>query len=342
MGQNGKKINFTARSYIGNKWRLVDFIRRALTSYGLFTESAPVHSVADLFAGTGLVSWLFANAPGVDFLWSNDYMPCCKAITRARLSCRSSDSVSRRIHKYEELCSLDQAQSTAGLIESIYASGSRPFYTRRVARYLDAMFRVVPSRDHDVRGALLEFMLRVANANGKFDSAYLRSDLRNNTPSIIPVEPRGSLADCKVTSWDVSKKRPCLDREYDLVYIDPPYTNKSNYMRFYHLLNTMTKGDSPGTTGKFHIRDDVEMPVFASIPKAIDAFASLITSCAERTKYIALSYSSEGLLSLQCFRRIFRDAGCSNIKTYRTQIPRYGLVKDHVQEYLMIASTSRK
>ena len=89
-----------------------------------------------------------------------------------------------------------------------------------------------------------------------------------------------------------------LQKQVDLVYADPPYS-RYHYSRYYHVLETIAKGDEPGVsenpaTGRVSrgiYRNDRYQSPYSTRTGAAAAFERLFASAAARTKRFLLSYS---------------------------------------------------
>ncbi len=91
--------------------------------------------------------------------------------------------------------------------------------------------------------------------------------------------------------------------ENTLVYADPPYF-KEHYSRYYHVLETLCLYDYPKVTfnprlkdytvGRY--RDDRAVSPFGKKKLALDAFRSLIETCAEGNSCLAISYSDNSIV----------------------------------------------
>lgn len=80
-----------------------------------------------------------------------------------------------------------------------------------------------------------------------------------------------------------------------IVYADPPYT-RDHYSRFYHVLETIARGDSPwalkhGPAPRAVYRTDRHQSPFCVRSQAVDAFAALFERVARAEALLLLSYS---------------------------------------------------
>ena len=107
-------------------------------------------------------------------------------------------------------------------------------------------------------------------------------------------------------------KERCLELikkvEGDILYIDPPY-NSRQYSSNYHILETAALYDYPEVKGKTVQRKDNinKRSTFCIKKKVLDSFDQLLKEA--KFKYIILSYSNEGLVSLEEIERIMKKNG---------------------------------
>ena len=96
----------------------------------------------------------------------------------------------------------------------------------------------------------------------------------------------------------------------DILYIDPPY-NSRQYLPNYHLLETISKYDSPEIYGKTGMRPYKEIRSKYCINKeALNEFADLIENA--QFKHIIVSYSTEGIIDYGDIEKVLRNYGLSN------------------------------
>lgn len=95
--------------------------------------------------------------------------------------------------------------------------------------------------------------------------------------------------------------------EGDILYIDPPY-NERQYLPNYHVLETAARYDYPEVTGITGQRSyGSRKSDFCVKKKAAGAFEELIRNA--RFCHIILSYSTDGLMSLEEIERIMKAYG---------------------------------
>ena len=83
-----------------------------------------------------------------------------------------------------------------------------------------------------------------------------------------------------------------------IVYADPPYTNV-HYSRFYHALETLVRYDHPTLKYKGRYRDDRHQSPFDKKTEVKNAFKLLFGGIKDREAHLILSYSDNGMISLE-------------------------------------------
>lgn len=103
----------------------------------------------------------------------------------------------------------------------------------------------------------------------------------------------------------------------DLCYIDPPYM-KRQYAANYHVLETIARGDSPraiGASGLRPWRDQYSN--FCTKTKIRDSFRQIVARA--RCKHFLVSYSEDGLLSIDELRALLEEFGRVKISSFRNK-----------------------
>lgn len=105
---------------------------------------------------------------------------------------------------------------------------------------------------------------------------------------------------------DVAKEIVC-----DLCYIDPPYM-KRQYAANYHILETIARGDEPAAAGVSGLRPwRDQYSDFCSKVRIRDAFTKIISTI--NCPNILISYSEDGLLSLEDFEQFLGSFGTVDV-----------------------------
>ncbi|SJK84436.1 type IIS restriction-modification system N6 adenine-specific DNA methyltransferase [Cuniculiplasma divulgatum] len=140
-------------------------------------------------------------------------------------------------------------------------------------------------------------------------------------------------------SFEILNKIEC-----DVAYIDPPY-NERQYIANYHLLETIAKYDDPIISGKTGIRNytNREKSLFCSKRTVGSALMKLLSSL--RTKYVILSYNSEGLLSKEEIMEIFERTGLGKPNLYEFPYRRFNSNhnshNNRIEEYVFVCKGTK-
>ena len=186
--------------------------------------------------------------------------------------------------------------------------------------------------------SLLLAVQKIANMSGTYGAFNKFWDLRAYKPitlkfiEVIPSEFNHVAYNENI--FNLLEKITC-----DIAYIDPPY-NSRQYIANYHVLETIAKYDNPKIKGKTGIREygDKEKSIFCSKKEVQNAFLKLLMGL--KTKYVVISYNSEGLLSKDQIIQILEDCRIKKIRFYEIPYRRFksnnNSKKNKVSEYLFI------
>ncbi|GEP78510.1 Dam family site-specific DNA-(adenine-N6)-methyltransferase [Staphylococcus carnosus] len=273
------KIN--NRRYLGSKQKMLDFINNIVSKH-----TKNVRSVADIFAGTGVVADMF-NTQGkkviVNDILTSNYISYLTWFG-------NMDVDQLKIHK--KIDELNSLEGISGYVERNF--GDR-YFSIENARKIDAIREKIESyNDLNIREkaflltSLLYAMDKVANTVGHFD-AYRRK--MDNIKSILlrmPEVNNNNNIGNEIFNTDANK----LVREFkaDLVYIDTPY-NSRGYESAYHVLENVIEWSKPEVEGiamKAVNRSEKSSDYTKS--KAPEAFEDLIKNI--NARYILVSYNN--------------------------------------------------
>lgn len=352
--------------YIGNKTRLLGFIRRVLLRRGIRAGSA-----LDPFTGTASVAralkrWGFA-------VTASDVMEYAYVFARAYVevpAAPQSDELpslnGRQPATLRAVCNaLNQLTPQTGFMYGNFSPGAtegphdrRMYFTPENAARIDVIRQTLYgwhsagslSRDaHDLLlAALIEAADRVANTTGVY-AAYVKSwqpnavrPLRLDPPAIV----RGN--SCHAHRMDALD----LVAEHDLVdllYLDPPY-NTRQYPGYYHIPELIASGwfdEVPKLRGKTGLLPDADKrSVWCSRRKAEAALEQLLATA--RCRHVVFSYNAEGIIPESSIERIMKAYGVRSTyrrhshtyRRYRADSDREGrqYSGDRVAEYLYCIS----
>lgn len=153
---------------------------------------------------------------------------------------------------------------------------------------------------------LIEGVPYVSNITGTYGAYLKKWDKRayKDFEMIrLDVEDNGCCNKC----YNMDANQLISKIEGDILYLDPPY-NTRQYASNYHLLETISRYDSPKIKGITGIRDCEEQKSAFCIKKsALKAFEEIIEKA--NFEHIILSYSNEGLMSFEEIECILKKYG---------------------------------
>lgn len=277
-----KTININNRRYLGNKYKLIPFIKRIVDN-----ECKNVNTVADIFAGTGAVASAFMDKKLItnDIMYSN-YICHVAWFSSEKIF---EDKIIRIITQYNEM----------NVVEDNYMSEnfSDTYFSLEDCRKIGYIRQDIEDKfsTAEINGreravlitSLLYAMDKIANTCGHYD-AYRKGvgferHLELCMPQLVPGLNVNNVC------YNIDTNRLVAEIEADLVYIDPPY-NSRQYCDAYHLLENVARWDKPAVFGVARKMDRTALKSEYCTQKATKAFENLIASI--RAKYILLSYNN--------------------------------------------------
>jgi len=329
-----KVINLESRRYIGNKFKLKDWI------FSLINENCKGTTFADIFAGSGVISAealkRYKHITLNDFLYSN------KIIYDAFFG-RDKYSQKKILSYIDKYNSVD-----SGDIQDNYFSKNfgGKYFTNNNARLighiredLEKNISKLSKREFAILLTSLIYAVdRNANTVGHYD-AYIKKAIPEKKLLLRPIKP------FNVKRVDIYREDTNLLAKKisaDIVYIDPPY-NSRQYSRFYHLLETLAKWDKQKLYGVALKPKTENSSVYCTV-RAIDAFKDLIKNL--KCKYIVVSYnntyaskssSSKNKISLEQIKSVLEDKGETKVFKKNHKFFNSGKTDfDNHQEWLFI------
>jgi adenine-specific DNA-methyltransferase len=292
-------------NYIGSKFQLLEWLNETiLEKTGWSSFSGKI--VADLFAGTGIVSHNFRVKGSITI--SNDAEPYSSIITSAIALTVYSDTIKARIKQLNQEFADGLHIRTNGFITTQYSPfncNQRMFFTIDNARRIDwARQRIEQMKldqgDHDfMLASLLLSADAVSNVPAVY-GCYLKSfkDKAKKPLLIKPVHQMTEYAEPESTTYneDVLNLPPITA---DMVYLDPPY-NERQYSKNYFPLNmislTQAELEQISLKGKTGIPDNCFLSSFCkNETKVLQSFEALLNLI--QAEWVFISYSTEATVS---------------------------------------------
>ena len=282
--------------YIGYKKKSLDFISETLKDYCTF----PLKIVADLFAGTGVVSFYLGNLPDTEHIVSNDIQYYSYVLLRAQL-----ENHSHHILPGENV--------KKGFIYDNYAVDRR-YFTPDNAQLIDGYRSVINNDDYYSIASLLVGVSEISNTACMYES-YLKSYKKSSLKK-LELRPMENGVSCSfdILCEDVNAIDYTKYPVFDLVYLDPPH-NRRKFSTNYHILETIARYDDPPIKGKSGIRDETIPSDFNKKKTSKKAFVSLLNKI--RCRILALSYVRDGIISLPNWEEILEMTGFVNVRVYQ-------------------------
>lgn len=283
-----KQITIHQRRYIGSKTKLLNFIDDILKQ-----ENASYSSVADIFAGTGVVGHHFNNKAAITL---NDMLESNYLAHQAFLGPQAidKDRLDNRICHYNEL--------NADNISDNYFSDNfaDTYFSHENCRLIGFIrddiedFSKTACLNERERAYLITSLIyamdRIANTVGHYD-AYRRSGCLDKKLELGPLVVGNQNQNNKVLREDANRVVGAISS--DVVYIDPPY-NSRQYSDAYHLLENVASWQKPAVSGVAKKMDRAHLKSRYSLKSAGIAFSDLIENIHPSTKYIVVSYNDMG------------------------------------------------
>lgn len=316
------------RRYLGSKSRMLNFIKKTTMPY-----LNDINTVADVFAGTGVVSNLYKNLGKKlivnDLLYSN-YV--------SYLTWFSTMPVSiEKIKNY--LVELNNIDPVNGYVSDNFGN---KYFSMDNASKIDAIRECI-DKNTDINKreraflltSLLYAMDKVANTVGHYDAYRKNHQIYKPIRLKLPIVDSNRL-DNEIYCEDANELVKSISA--DLVYIDPPY-NSRQYGDSYHLLENIIRWEKPEVTGvarKMVDRKDTKSEY--STKKAPEAFDDLISHI--NAKYILVSYNnmahkgnsrSNAKISNNEIISSLRKRGI--VSTFSTPFQPYSSGKSHIKNH---------
>ena len=280
--QNMKTTKINNRRYLGNKYKLLDFIKSTIAS-----ECQGINTVADIFAGTGSVASAFTDKKLItnDILYFNyichvawfgsqkynepkiEALVCYYNLAQPREENYMSENFSNTFFSAEDCRKIGFIRED---IEKRYNAGE-----------INARERAI------LITSLLYAMDKIANTCGHYDAYIKGATFEKHLELTLPLASNENNQNNQCYNEDANK---LVERiEADLVYIDPPY-NSRQYCDAYHLLENVARWEKPAVTGVALKMDRSKLKSDYCTSSAAKAFEDLVSKI--KAKYILLSYNN--------------------------------------------------
>ncbi len=314
-------------NYIGSKFQLLDWITAHMkeqTGWSSFANK----TIADLFAGTGVVSYHFRKQ--MARVISNDAELYSSIITHALTRSVYTDTCKKIIEEFQKDIQDNKHSTTIGFVTTHYSpynSNERKFFTIDNAMRIDYIRSALETVKHtlsdDEYAFLLASILLSADAVSNVPAVY-GCFLKNfktkamKTLTLSPIHTNTTPpVDGSITYHsDVLDTGLLTSFESDAVYLDPPY-NERQYSKNYFPLNIIAK--TPDTLlselplkGKTGIPSDCFLSPFCKKGETVEkAFDVLFRTL--KTKWVFLSYNSESIVPKEKMLELMNHYGTASV-----------------------------
>lgn len=291
--------------YLGSKIKLLSSIEDVIKKNNIHGET-----FADLFAGTGCVGDYFKDQYKII---SNDFLYFSYVLNTAKLmneSIPKFEKLSKKINDnvFDWLNNMVfEPNEDFFMYKNYTPAGERMFFTESNGIKIDGIRMKIEElyQNEDISkneyyfllASMIESLTKVSNTSGTYEAFLKYWDSRAEKEfKISPLE----INEVKLYSDNIIYNRDTNDlvREIsgDIAYIDPPYT-VTQYVSAYHMLETLTKYDTPVIKGIGGKRDrDGQNSLYSQRKKAKISFEDLFRQI--QFKHILISYSNQGIVPL--------------------------------------------
>ena len=284
-------FNISNRRYLGNKYKLLEWIKRTVNDY-----CTDVHSFFDVFSGTGSVASAFVDKRLVvcDMMKSNYYTALCwfspQKIDRNKLASiieeynafdasKEDNYMSKNFsNTYFDKATCQKIGYIRDNIEQKLASGA------------------VNAREHAcILTSLFYAMDRISHTCGHYDSFIRDGKYEGVLELRMPENDYPLNKDNHI--YCANSNEIANQDEVDVAYLDPPY-NSRQYCDAYHLLENVALWEKPEVFGVAKKMDRTKMKSkYCKSVQAAVALEDLVRKL--RCRYILFSYNNNGK-KLQC------------------------------------------
>lgn len=275
-------IKINNRRYMGNKYKLLPFIRETVDNH-----CQNIKSFADVFAGTGSVSSAFLDKKII----TNDNMYSNYICHVAWFGCSKYDE--KKIEDYLTYYNKEQ------VFEDNYMSlnFSNTYFSQEDCRKIGFIRKHIENEYKNkyinfreyalLLTSLLYAMDKIANTCGHYDGYRKGVDFNKHLNLALPIPNTSNNPLNKFYNEDANEFVKHI--EADLVYLDPPY-NSRQYCDSYHLLENVARWEKPEVFGVAKKMERNNLKSKYCINEATNTFQDLIQNI--HAKYILLSYNN--------------------------------------------------
>ena len=234
--------NIENRRYIGNKYKLLDFIKSVLKK-----EKSQYNIVCDLFAGTGVVSNFFLNENKKVII--NDNLFSNFIFYNAWFSSLNfdKDKILHYINYYNTSNKYLKDNYFSDNFSNSYFSYNNALKIGSIREDIEKNKKFLNYREYCILlTSLLYTADSIANTVGHYES-FLSKIPQDRDIKLKMLNIKQFNIKTEIYNTDANKLIKNI--ECDLLYLDPPY-NARQYINFYHILENLAEWNKPKVFGK--------------------------------------------------------------------------------------------
>lgn len=321
--------------FIGSKISLLENIKQVID------EQAPTaSSFCDIFSGAARVARYFKEWYEVysnDLLYFSYVLQKSTVENDSRPNFLGAKKVTEGLNPIDyfnglELDQMECLEEEKRFFKNTYSpKGNRMYITDENALRIDYARNTVEEwrkteviTDNEyyyLVASIVEGIPFVSNISGTYGAFNKTWDRRSHKKfALVPLEVTTNNKQNKCFNEDGVQLLTKISG--DILYVDPPY-NSRQYLPNYHVLETAAKYDFPQVKGVTGQRPyEGQKSNFCSKKLVLSEFSKLMENA--KFKHIILSYSSDGLMTLQDIEMIMKQFGKKNtFKIYEIPYRRF-------------------
>lgn len=278
-----KSISISNRRYLGNKYKLLNFIQEVVDNY-----CNDINVFADLFAGTGSVAFGFRDNKTIitnDILYSN-YI--CNLAWFGTENFRQ-EVMEQMIDRYNAANPTHANYMSLHFADTYFSKSD----CKKIGYIREDIERIYKAGNINARerailiSSLLYAMDRVAKTCGHYDAFIQDATFDEHLELGMLTILNGNAPNNQCFNEDINQLAKRIHA--DLVYLDPPY-NSRQYCDAYHLLENVARWKKPRVYGVARKMDRSQLKSDYCTRSAASAFEDLVKNL--DTRYILLSYNN--------------------------------------------------
>lgn len=277
-----KTTNINNRRYLGNKYKLLPFIKEVVNC-----ECKDIQSVVDIFAGTGAVASAFQDKQIItnDIMYSN-YISHFAWFSPYKYS---KKKLEKMIDAYNKMTISEENYMTENFSDTYFSHDdcSKIGYIREDIETKYSEKKINRRERAILITSLLYAMDKIAKTCGHYDAYRQGVEFDMHLELLLPLASHNNNRNNKCFNMDSNELAKRI--EADFVYIDPPY-NSRQYCDAYHLLENVARWEKPEVFGIAKKMDRTKLKSKYCTKSATEAFADLVSNL--KCRYIVLSYNN--------------------------------------------------